>query len=504
MKTSAVQEKRDVGAVLKDFCDNTSVHGMRCVVRSGPVWLTLAWAAVVIFAFSGLCFQVHWIIYNYTQYKTVVNNYHKPYYYFPDVTICSENGISMSNMRAVAKESKEVQCLLDLITNSEIESKTDNCTLNYIPQISTVFHALGKEVSRKIGHQFVDMILDCRYKGMPCSQKDFELHQFSRYLNCYIFVKDRYKRTLRGGSDSGLSLILYSEQSDYKIPYSNGGINDNLDGFHVALVPQKTSPTVGTFGWGIPLGTAVAVSFKAEAYRRLPEPYSKCVPVYWHKEHVYSFQECINKCACQRVVEACGCLPTTTQVRRNHSESETPSCASELFTNNTKTIKMLYCESITEQNGSDCNCHVPCHEETYPLSASESSWPAQRSIDSFPNYIFEHHYKKDNLKAYKHFQTLKAQNASKNRIHHWIRNHFVRLNVFSSTRYRSFKAEVPMYTATDLLCNIGGCLGLWMGISLVTSAEIIQVLFKLLQASAKKLKDTNRVTRIKVNESFEK
>ena len=41
------------------------------------------------------------------------------------------------------------------------------------------------------------------------------------------------------------------------------------------------------------------------------------------------------------------------------------------------------------------------------------------------------------------------------------------------------KQQVPMYSRTDLLSQIGGCLGLWLGMSVITVVELFNLALKI-------------------------
>ena len=129
--------------------------------------------------------------------------------------------------------------------------------------------------------------------------------------------------------------------------------------------------------------------------------------------------------------------------------------------------------------GEKCNCHWPCEETTYSTSILQAPWPIKRSLDSFLKDILEDHPNKEDLKAYQHYQKLKSNNATREEIYAWVASHFLRLNIYANSNIVLVKEQVPMYTPTDLLCNIGGCLGLWVGMSVITIVECFDLGFKM-------------------------
>ncbi len=481
------------GAILRDFCENTSVHGLSTVLHTKSKWLKLTWLLVVTGAFVGLCFHIYWILIHFLEYKTVIYNTQELGYHFPDVAICNQNGISISNLRAAAAErSQNVQCLIDTImANTTQKTDKSHCFLEEMPQMAVIHFGLGEALSKQIGHTLHDTIFSCSFDGQLCDDKDFELFHFPKYLNCYMFKQRRNNLTTAEGGISGLSLILFSETSDDEASYlSNGNDDDAAEGFQVAVIPPKTLPVMDLLGRHVPLGVSVTLTFTIDEYRSLSEPYHNCTLEELKSERVFSFIECTNNCLHQKVIEKCGCFPTAGIVRVNYSELSTPSCAAELFENSTHAARELTCEDkvlLNIKKDTSCVCQKVCNGLVYPTTAVESNWPTKRFADKFVKSIATRNESNKNSKAHQQYKSFNDNNTTQDEINNWIRHHFSKLNVQSSTRFRVVKQDVPLYTMTDLLCNIGGSLGLWMGISLVTSVEIIQLLLKLMYQSVKGL-----------------
>ena len=125
----------------------------------------------------------------------------------------------------------------------------------------------------------------------------------------------------------------------------------------------------------------------------------------------------------------------------------------------------------------ECDCQLPCHEIKYPLTISQSIWPSDNTMDSFQDFIMTTNTEGKYFKDY--YMSLTQQNASRKTIFRWIRKSFLKLIIFADTKTVSVKEQIPMCILIDLLCQIGGCLGLWLGISIVTCAEFFHLFFSL-------------------------
>ena len=156
---------------------------------------------------------------------------------------------------------------------------------------------------------------------------------------------------------------------------------------------------------------------------------------------------------------------------------------------------MLNCQRQFLQNietkidfAGDCNCHSPCEDTRYPVTISQSQFPSQSSIASFWQTVLDDHSQKDSLKAYHYYRDLRNENISVEELKSWTHNYFLRLNVYVNSKTVSVREQIPMITLADLMSQIGGCLGLWLGISIVTVVEFFDLGFKMFYIFFRKLR----------------
>ncbi len=67
----------------------------------------------------------------------------------------------------------------------------------------------------------------------------------------------------------------------------------------------------------------------------------------------------------------------------------------------------------------------------------------------------------------------------------WVHNNFLRINIHFKDITVTKTIQVPSYTLVDLWSNIGGILGLWIGMSIISGTERL-VVFSRLPGSAEK------------------
>ena len=470
---------QNIKIILQTFCENTTVHGLSFAMGLKVNVTKTLWFTIVFAAFLGLSFHLYNISDAYFQYRTAEYSYEKyDGYYFPDVTICNNNGISSSSLIEVAKSHPEIKCLFDNTTN--------RCSLGPVD----LFWALGDD-AYKLGHTFNNMILKCLFHGKECNEHDFELFHPPKFFNCYIFKGGRSQKTKAQTISNGLSLTIYLEPHGEFLYQSYNPYTPvaNADGIRVGLAPPNGYTAMIADGFDILAGLSTSVGFKVQEKNRLGKPYNICSKLKNSKRPTaksdrYSYMECKNMCIHDEVIDNCGCFPMVYATRRKYSRQNISSCGNFIFVNETLSNELIQCQnkSLYKKDSyfaAMCDCHVPCEDMSYTVTLSQSDWPSQSVIGSFLEVLVEGN---TNTKAYSYYQNLLKQNASKEVKHKWVKSSFLRLNVFAKSNVVVMYDQMPFVSRVDLLCQIGGCLGLWLGISVVTCAELFHLIGNLLIA----------------------
>ena len=124
-----------------------------------------------------------------------------------------------------------------------------------------------------------------------------------------------------------------------------------------------------------------------------------------------------------------------------------------------------------------CGCYPPCLEVSYDVTYSLSKWPAESFdgeeayVDIFRTERYPERFegKEDAEKAALYGEFFDPSNR---RVA--MRN-FARLNVYVADSNVLKTEETADYTESQLLSDIGGQLGLWVGISVITLAEVLEL-----------------------------
>ena len=159
----------------------------------------------------------------------------------------------------------------------------------------------------------------------------------------------------------------------------------------------------------------------------------------------------------------------------------TDHCKNALYTVYKRFICVRDVIAIMSRNATfarQCGCHPSCDEISYDVTYSLSKWPAE-SFDGEEAYIdifetseyptrFEDPADADKYAMYSaYFATSNRKECMKD---------FARINVYVADSNILKTVEGPDFTQSQLLSDIGGQLGLWVGISVITLAEVLELI----------------------------
>ncbi|XP_028411245.1 degenerin deg-1-like isoform X2 [Dendronephthya gigantea] len=327
------------------------------------------------------------------------------------------------------------------------------------------------------GHLFEVLIKNCTWKGVDCKtgnlSKYWSQHWNYKYGNCYTFNPGinfhgeniGVLKTTKPGPSQGLQLEIDVQQDQYIGPLSAEA------GVRVLLHDQGAMPFPFEEGFSVSTGMATSVGISKTKIARLDRFNNKsCLSanelpmtnIYRRHKNIttYSQQACLNSCLglSQRI--RCKCS-------ENSFPSDKPPC--DVFNPETskclKVVKYLFNNDKLSCLG---DCSQPCEEEVIQKTISSSQWPS---------------------KAYKEYRTHqnKDYNPSIN---------MLQLNVFfNELNYEKIEEQFS-YGTINLLADVGGQLGLWIGISVITVCELIELIVMFFTVCVKKINAASEVHEI--------
>ncbi|GAB6029600.1 hypothetical protein CHUAL_014160 [Chamberlinius hualienensis] len=244
--------------------------------------------------------------------------------------------------------------------------------------------------------------------------------------------------------------------------------------FVMAIHPYGTAPILHPSRViRISPGDFTTISMTQSVITRLPSPYqSKCVDgedvavknttIYYrpYKQYIYSHDACVMTCEQRLRMENCGCIDQTIPVSDYLLQmyKDLPMCLLLAAGNH------CYTELV---NTTQCNCPVPCKETRIHTEIITESIANENNVASYynqlipsrflPNSVAHNLTYKDGLRDSDKFRSLRSTVTIR----------------FKSTVYEEV-TELPKITITDFLGFIGGNIGLWLGISIISIFDIFE------------------------------
>ncbi|XP_012942494.1 amiloride-sensitive sodium channel subunit gamma-like [Aplysia californica] len=446
--------------LFQEFSESTSMHGLQRAVSSESKWKRPLWAALVL---AGACLAtfnlsktIKDFLHNPTTTETSVH--YSPDMEFPVVTICNLNPFSYGKLTG---EMDFMAVIKNLVENGFTE---EDDIFEYMAQFQR-----SRDVA--ITYSLKDLLIECQFDMMPCSADDFLTVPNYKYGDCFVFNKQipenfthsnpRY--TTKPGPDNGLIMKLDVQQMQYLYTTEDAG-------FKIVVHSQDTTAFPEDEGFLVMPGTRTNVGLKRTEMSRAPPPYSTCIGLadeYNVDMNVYSLTDgtrysgeaCRKTCYIREVVRQCGCCDILfvcpSEIYNTYEVNETnPYC-------NATNTDQFFCKkrvlNAFEKGELDClgRCLPPCEEVVYDVALSTALWPSE-------NWVF--------------VPPGTSMQDAKNIINYY-RENMLRVAIYFEDLTEKHVESRPSYDWNRVLSDIGGQLGLWLGFSILTAMEWLELAY---------------------------
>ncbi|XP_040264244.1 amiloride-sensitive sodium channel subunit beta-like [Bufo bufo] len=388
---------------------------------------------------------------------TLVNSARLP---FPAITFCNLNRARMSQLNSSGYKALTDQ--LSLTSGHEWEHSLPSNARER--NFAFALSQLSNQEQMVLGHRLEDMLISCVFHDESCNESFFTPFLNPKLGNCYTFNGPRNQsarkevevlNATKAGFSYGLTMELFIEQHEYIRSLSTAA------GLRVVLHGQGKMPFPEDEGVNVPPGQESDIGVVKVHVKRLEEPYnSRCSSGQNIKNYYtdvygtdYSREACKKSCAQTKMIKNCGCrmwefpAPLELDVPLcNISESSVNRCV-EMY------------EYKLSHDQLKCHCPLQCDEEIFELTLSSSQWPSNTYLDMFSK----------RLKSKRGYQDKQT-----------IRDNVLKLVVYYQQLNYEKIEEVPSMQLVDLFSSIGGLVGLWIGVSVCTVAEFLELILNIL------------------------
>ena len=434
--------------IIQTFSEETTLHGISQTAKPDVDKVQrLFWWTILLIS-SVFCISLMGIsVSYYLEYKAVTsyNRSRNKTLEFPAITICNMNSASrrrtvpyfentmeeLSGFNFVEQATKVLQ---GDSTGIPEELKSVNW-MSYLRNTSQPMEQLIRICEKpKTKLASPDML--------TCMSHIIQVH--TNYGLCYTFNSrdsiDKYGPVVitEAGFVNGVKFMVDIERDDYYVPPGLGY------GVLVLVHDPLVNPSMESGYIVAGPGNEVYITIKKEITKRLGLPYSETECVKPSTDPYYSYARCTNDCYTDLLYKNCNCVPM--------SEKEDGCTLYDYYT----------CVLINHMNYqssmlADCQCVPNCVEVKYDYSVT---------MTEFPN---------DNIDF-----VAKLYNLGNHTMDYYVKNY---INFFIN--YENLEVttidEVPAMTIQQLFSDIGGLLGLFLGMSVITLFECFQFIGSLLK-----------------------
>lgn len=477
----ANNDKNDVVFLL----ETSSFHGLSNFFRSEKKIFKFIWAVCfVISSLACLYFVVKTFIsyygYQVNSQISIVDDFP---FRFPAVTICNKNSMIKKEAVDLFEKiliennmtflSEQIEHLITDPVNFNISKNTvDMFSSTKLIIMAIAFANLNRDEKQKLGLTKEEMISDLKFNLVDYDIDKLAWYYDMYYGNCFKFNSGvdfngnpiAIEYATMPGLFNGLTMRLFVGNIDREVL----SLSDVSEGFQI-FIDENDQPSNLLSGIDIKTGAVNTLIVSKTIIEKLPSPYSGCV-MGNYKLGSNQFS-CRNLCIQQDTIKACGCYNPMLDALDSKKPCQNIidfTCMFQVFQN------LSYSSSINE-----CiriNCPIACKRIMFETKSYISDYPSELNY----NILRATPSVRENFKP----DELTYEN---------IRKKYAYVNVyFEELRYMSIK-EVEAMTGIDLFSSIGGTMGLFIGISVLSLVEVIEILCLAVAEFFKKSTNPNQI-----------
>lgn len=298
-----------------------------------------------------------------------------------------------------------------------------------------------------------EILFYCQFDLIECTHLDFQL--FTDYLikeTCFRFNSGEIelKSMFRNDLISGLTLLLNLKK--YRIRY--GYFSPYKLSLHINNASDLFRHTrVYVFESGVPISSGYnIIKIEREFVQRLSKPYNDCIKqnnldyisdlyqYFIRNNKTYLQKDCFEFCVEQEMIESCNCSVKLGNIVK---------CFDDF--NKSKCITDIYYKYIQNKTKISSNCLTKC-----PIECDSINFIIQKSyVGSLP-------------KEYFNFYNISAV----------LMNDLVLMDIYYPYLDYTLISQIPKMEPFDLASNIGGTLGLFIGLCFMSFIEFIEILLE--------------------------
>ena len=310
---------------------------------------------------------------------------------------------------------------------------------------------------------------------------------------------------LTAGPGNGLVIALNLMQKDYTESFTHDTektppINSIMASVGAKIYlydPNEPIPDT-TNAIDISPGFKTSISMQKNHYDYMYKPWSHCDKETRSKEFsTYTLHDCIANCYVLKVVEHCNCKPSFAFAMKNFEGIKECTLADVWGNGTSITCRNKLSSWKKRMSAQTCGCLEPCKHTKFESSLSFASFPSAAVLENFKKFFEETSFfnylelsspeNNRDIWSDESFDYLIATNKTKNATTSTtiesverekdILGNLALIDLFYGDLKYTHLEESKADEISSLISDLGGQLGLWMGVSILTACEILFCVF---------------------------
>ncbi len=467
--------------IVKSIIEDSTIHGLPRILKANNLISKITWIICSCIS-TGFClYLIVAAIINFFEYKvmTTIETKTEMPANFPVITICNLN---------------------QLQTNESFEIIQKYSQINYLSNVYKYFYLMNelssynKTFQKSLSYSLNESLIKCTINTQECSESDFVwTFDTATYGNCYSFNTGFNSKgnsvdliqITKAGNLNGLKLELFIGHPQ-KIPNFI-----ETFGYHV-IIHNQTYPIAFNEGYDISTGVETNLIVSRSYETSKPKPYSDCTDLSTLSFDSYLYQviiglnqtyrqsDCIVLCFQQLLIQSCKCYTSTA-----NKLNGTIQCLNETQMN--CVVEHWKVFLFNDYVAKNCvqYCPLECYSITYQVTSTFSNYPnykyALNSLISNP------------ILTSKLMMDTSNETMSK---YDLVKQSVLSLNVYyDQLGFIEITREVKL-EIVDLVSGIGGLLGLFLGMSFLSFAELIEIILETLAITLEKYKTSKKSNKV--------
>ena len=267
------------------------------------------------------------------------------------------------------------------------------------------------------------------------------------YGRCFTFNSDgAIGNVTSPGPSVGLRLLLNVNQGDYMLTSDTAGVR-------VSVHSPRSDPFPESLAYNAKVGSRTSLSLTHVETDRMTPPHGQCgapadIDHSYYYTGAFTTEGCLFSCLQDKIVANCSCasyaFPAPPGVA--YCGADKKKCAEQAERLHSREIELA-----------GCGCVLPCHESSYKATIHQAVFPS----DVIAKHTFPKHCPPHTPGCHT------GESAKKDAVQ--LEIYFERLNFYQFT-------EEETITLHELVSDLGGQIGLWIGVSVCTFVEFFSLL----------------------------